>query len=57
MIGGKDDRIGEECGWNLQDQIDFIRPPNMIVLYNQERMNIEKYGEESIERFSTLTNI
>ena len=26
------------------------------MIYNQERVNIEKYGEESIERYSTFIN-
>ena len=29
----------------------------MIALYNQERVNNEKFGEESIERYSTFVNM
>ena len=44
IIGGLDDRISDECQWDLQAQIDYIKPPNIIALYNQERLNMEKYG-------------
>ena len=56
MIGGKTDRIIEDCIWDKEAQIEYINAPNLIAIYNQERVNIERYGEESIERYSTFIN-
>ena len=55
-LGGTEDRISEDCVWDLEAQQDYIRPPNLIAYYNQERLNVENYDEESIERYSTLSN-
>jgi len=48
LFGGFEDRIDEDCVWDLDKQTEYLRPPNMVAFHNQERLNTEKYGEESI---------
>ena len=57
LIGGQEDRIDEQCVWDLEAQREYLKPPKLVAFFNQERLNLEKYGEESIERFATLVNI
>ena len=34
LIGGKEDRIDEECVWDLEAQQDYFQPPQLVVFYN-----------------------
>lgn len=56
-LGGLADRIGPECVWDLEAQRDYIKPPTIILYYNQESINVEEYDDESISRFSTFSTI
>ena len=44
-LGGSEDRIGEECIWDREKQREYLQPPNLIAYFNQERLNIEEYGD------------
>ena len=33
-LGGTEDRISEDCVWDLEAQQDYIRPPNLIAYFN-----------------------
>ena len=56
-LGGKEYHISDECVWDLDAQINYFKPPNLITFYNQERLNLEKFGEASIERYATVKQI
>ena len=56
-VGATEDQISENCNPNLDAQLKYIQPPNFVAIYNQERLNLKKFGDESIERFSTFMNI
>lgn len=56
-LGGLSDRIGPDCNWDLEAQRNVLKAPNLIMYYNQQITNLEGFGDESIERFSTFSNI
>jgi len=35
-LGGVDDRIPEDCVANLDEQIEYLGPLNLIIYYNQQ---------------------
>ena len=37
---GSDDRIHPECIWDLEKQQEYMQPPALITLHNQERVNV-----------------
>jgi len=57
FLGAEDDRIGEECVADLEKQIEYLGPMNMLVYFNQETFKQEEYGEARISRTSTIRNI
>ena len=56
-IGASEDRISENCNPNLDAQLKYLQPPNFVAIFNQERLDLKKFGDDSIERFSTFVNI
>ena len=46
--------IDEQCEVNLEDQINYIGQSQVQMLVNKERFMPQQYGEETVERFSTI---
>ena len=56
-IGGTDDRIPDDCEENLDEQIKYLGPLNMLVYFNQARFMQNEFNELSIYRHSVIENI
>ena len=54
-LGYTEDTVHEECNPDLAAQKEYLGTYNAITYYNHEVINVEKFGEESIERFSVVT--
>ena len=52
-----EDTVSDECITDINAQKFYMEGSHWILLANQERFNPEKFGDESIERYSTfITN-
>ena len=54
QLGYTSDSVTTECDPDLNEQIKYIGPSKWTLLMNHERINPEKFDEESIERFSLM---
>ena len=50
------DSVSPECVPDLQAQIDYIGQPEWVLYVNHERINPDKFNDESIERTSLIKN-
>ena len=49
-LGADDDRISPECSGDLQEQIKYLGPMNVLVYFNQESFKQDEYGDMRIGR-------
>ena len=56
-FGAEDDRIGPECQADLQKQIDYLGNMNMLVYFNTATFQQDEFGNQRIDRQSTIRNI
>ena len=56
-IGDTEDRITEECVADLDAQIEYLGPLNLIFYYDQKIFKQDKFYEYSIEAHSAVKNI
>ena len=56
-FGATDERIAPDCVNDLDEQIKYLGPMNMLVYFNQESFMQDEYGNARIGRFSTIRNI
>ena len=54
QLGYTEDSVATECVPDLNEQINYIGPSKWTLLMNHERINPDKFDEESIERFSLM---
>ena len=61
MVGSDLNQVEREpnspnCNPNLEDQINYVGQSNLLVLVNKEKFNPRGFGDETIERFSSIFN-
>ena len=54
LLDYKDDSVSSECVTDLQKQIQYIGPSQVITYVNMEKINSIAYGDEMIDRYSEL---
>ena len=53
-LGYTEDKVSDECRANLQEQIDYLGPIDVLMYYNDEKYQINEYGDKSILRESVI---
>ena len=54
-VGGyTEDSVHPDCEPNLKRQWNYVGPSQWLFFMNQERINLEEYGSEIIERYSQI---
>ena len=50
FVGDLDDEIASECIWDLDQQIEYIGSPNLVVYYNKEKFILDDFDKGRIQK-------
>ena len=52
-IGAETDRIRDDCNWDRETAVDYLRNLNILILKNKDKLHVENYDLE--QRIVTRT--
>ena len=55
LLGGKEDRIPEDCNWDRNELTKYLGPIRMLIYSNVETLQLDEFGEDRVIKESKIT--